>query len=112
MAMDALEKFCVVVNFSNIILTQFYCCCMKDDTDYCGRWKNTRQQHKTYADTSLTYVDAKVAAALCKGRVIAYLVDPGSGITDELILQHVIPNLMRHGIELQVCKVLGRAMLW
>lgn len=85
---------------------------MKDDTDYRGRWKNTRRQHETYADTSLAYVDAKVAAALCKGGVIAYLVDPGSGITDEWILQHVVPNLMRHGIELQVCKVLGRAMLW
>jgi hypothetical protein len=85
---------------------------MKDDTDYRGRWKNTRRQHETYADTILAYVDAKVAAALCKGGVIAYLVDPGSGITDEWILQHVVPNLMRHGIELQVCKVLGRAMLW
>ena len=39
--------------------------------------------HETYADTSIAFVDAKVAAALCKGGVIAYLLDPGSGIMDE-----------------------------
>ncbi len=57
-------------------------------------------------------MDAKVAAALCKGGVVAYLVDPDSGITDDWILQYVVPNMVQHGIETQVCKVLGRAMLW
>ena len=38
--------------------------------------------------------------------------DHDSGITDDWIFQHVVPNMLQHGIEPQVCKVLGRAMLW
>ena len=68
--------------------------------------------HETYADTSIAFVDAKVAAAMCKGGVIAYLVDEMSGITDKWILDHVVPNMVRHGIDEQVCKVLGHSVLW
>ena len=68
--------------------------------------------HETYADTSIAFVDAKVAAAMCKGGVIAYLVDEMSGITDKWILDHVVPNMVRHGIDEQVCKVLGCSVLW
>jgi hypothetical protein len=85
---------------------------IQDDTDYRGRWKNSRRQHETYADTSIAYVDAKVAAAMCKGGVIAYLIDEISGVTDAWILEHVVPNMVNHGIDHQVCKVLGRAVLW
>ena len=84
----------------------------QDDSDYRGRWKNRGRQHETYADTNIPWVDAKVASALCKGGVVAYMVDPLSGITSEWILEHVVPNIVAHGIDSQVCKVLGRAMLW
>ena len=35
-----------------------------------------------------------------------------SGVTDKWILDHVLPNMVRHGIDEQVCKVLGRSVLW
>ena len=77
-----------------------------------GRWKNSTRQHDTYADTVIPYVDAKVAAALCKGGVITYQVIKESGITDGWIMDHVVPNMARFGISREVCLVLGRAMLW
>ena len=68
--------------------------------------------HETYADTTIAFVDAKVAAAMCKGGVIAYVVDQMSGVTDKWILDHGVPNMVRKGIDEQVCKVLGRSILW
>ena len=53
-----------------------------------------------------------MAAALCKGGVIAYAVDESSGITNNWILDHVVPNMVSHGIDSQVCKVLGCAVLF
>ena len=53
-----------------------------------------------------------MAAALCKGGVIAYAVDERSSITNNWILDHVVPNMVSHGIESLVCKVLGRAVLF
>jgi hypothetical protein len=57
-------------------------------------------------------VDAKVAAAMCKGGVIAYEIDPLSGISDNWILDYVVPNMVRHGIPSDVCIVFGRAVLF
>ncbi len=38
--------------------------------------------------------------------------DERSGITDNWILDHVVPNMVSHGIESQVCKVSGCAVLF
>ena len=67
---------------------------------------------ETYANTSIPFVDAKVAAALCKGGVVMYAVERESGISDGWIMDHVTPNMASAGIPRQVCLVLGRAMLW
>lgn len=70
----------------------------EDDCDTRGRWRNSRRQHETYADTSIPFVDAKVAAAVCKGGPIAYVVDEESCISDCWILDHVTPHMARCGI--------------
>ena len=57
-------------------------------------------------------MDAKVAAAMCKGGVIAYEIDPLSGVSDNWILDYVVPNMVRHGIPSEVCIVFGRAVLF
>ncbi|KAL3773982.1 hypothetical protein ACHAW5_000582 [Stephanodiscus triporus] len=62
--------------------------CSKDDTDFHGRWKKSRHQQDTYADTTIPFVDSKVAMALCKGGPIAYVVKDASGITDQWILDY------------------------
>jgi hypothetical protein len=83
----------------------------KDDIDHRGRWKRDNRQQDTYADTTIPFVDAKVAAALCNGGPITYVVKEGSGISDDWILQHVVPSMRRH-LDRQVCVVFGRALLW
>ena len=66
----------------------------------------------TYIDTAIPYVDAKAAQALAKGGAIVYCVLEASGVTDGWILAHIVPNMRAHGIQRQVCVVLGRALLW
>ena len=67
---------------------------------------------ETYIDTFIPWVDAKCAQALAKGGAIVYTVQEGSGVTDDWILTHVVPNMVARGIQRQVCIVLGRAVLW
>lgn len=86
------------------------CGCPKDEIDMRARWKHKRQQD-TYADTILPWPDARVAVALCKGGVIHYNVKADSGITEDWILAHVVPNIMTL-FERPVSLVLGRALLW
>jgi hypothetical protein len=92
--------------------------CSKDHVDHRGRWKHRKRQQDTYADTTIPYVDAKVAAALCKGGPVEYVVKKESGITDQWILDYVVPNTKAATWEgtamvpTQACTVLGRALLW
>ena len=101
--------------------------CSKDDTNFRGRWKNHRRQQDEYADTTIPYVDAKVAGALCKGGLVAYVLMDASGITNQWVLDYVAPgmrsatfcadpqsapNEFTAVIPEQVCIILGRALLW
>jgi hypothetical protein len=85
--------------------------CSKDDTDCRARWKSHRRQQDQYANVTIPYDDAKVAAALCRGGPVAYIHTEGSGITDDWILQYVVPAT-RQKLSREVCIVLGRALLW
>ena len=67
--------------------------CSKDDTDHRGWWNGDRRQQDKYADTTIPYVDAKVAAALCKGEPATYFLKEESRITDQWVLDYVVPNL-------------------
>ena len=49
---------------------------------------------------------------MCKGGVIAYEIDPLSGVSDNWILDYVVPNMVRHGIPSEVCIVFGHAVLF
>ena len=61
-------------------------------------------------DATLYYSDAKVAVALCKAHVCAYVVDRNSGINDEWILSHVVPNCFKYGLHMKLCLILD--YLW
>ena len=67
---------------------------------------------ETYVATDIPYVDTKVASAMCKGGAVVYIVLEESGITDEWICAHIVPHIVELGFALQVCIVLGRALLW
>lgn len=77
-----------------------------------GRWKNSHHQHETYADTNIGFLDPKVAAAMCKGGVVVYEINRLSGVFDNWIFEHVVPNLVSHGLPRQVCIVFGHAVLF
>ena len=85
--------------------------CSKDDTDYRARWKGSKRQQDTYTNITIPFVDAKVAAALCKGGPCTYCIKNGSGITDDWILEYVVPNIRSH-FDRQIALVLGRALTW
>ena len=86
--------------------------CSKDDTDHRGRWKGADRQQDTYTDTTIPFVNAKAGASLCRGGAIAYLTRTESGITDEWLLDHVVPNLQTADVPRQACIVLGCALMW
>jgi hypothetical protein len=58
----------------------------RDDVDHRGRWKGHDRQQDQYADTTIPFVDASVAAVLCVGGAIAYFVREESGVSSEWIL--------------------------
>ena len=67
---------------------------------------------ETYAKTTITFVDAKVAKILTVGVLVAYFICEDSGISNAWIVDHVVPNMFRDRVPRQVCVVLGRALLW
>jgi len=48
----------------------------------------------------------------CAKGVISYEMDPLSGITENWIVEHVVPNMVSHDIPHQVCIVFGCAVLF
>ncbi len=58
-------------------------------------WKNSCHIEESNADTSVPRANVKVAHALCKGDAVTYQVVHESGITDDWILEHIIPNMVR-----------------
>ena len=46
--------------------------CSRDEIDLRGGWKKKTRQADVYIDTEVPYPDAKVAGALCVGRLINY----------------------------------------
>ncbi len=65
--------------------------CTKDDVDHRGRWKGRKCQQDMYADTTIPCTDAKVAAALCGGDPVEYVIKKESGITDQWVLTMSCP---------------------
>ena len=83
----------------------------KDERDLRGRWKINARVADRYDDVELPYVDAKVAALLCVGGPCKYKVREDAGITNQWILQNVMPHgRTKTGDETAI--VLGRALLW
>ena len=63
-----------------------------------------------YDDIELPFPDAKVAGKLCVGRPCKYVIKDGSGVTDDFLLQHVVPNICTR-FPAEVAKVWYRLVL-
>ena len=85
--------------------------CSRDDIDARGRWKSSCRMVDTYIDNSIPYPDAKVAAVLCIGGAVKYVVREGSNVSSDFILTHVCRNVAAI-FPREVALVLGIALLW
>ena len=87
--------------------------CGEDDVNSRGRWRKRRGAVYRYIDISLPYPDAKVCAILCVGGPIKYVLQEGSGIVENWLLQNVVPNILRSPrMNRQVAAVLAVPLLW
>jgi hypothetical protein len=85
--------------------------CVRDDVDCRGRWKRRREMVDDYIDVTLPWPDAKVASKLCIGGPCKYVLKEGSGLCDDWILEHVVPNI-RQCFEKEVAIVMALPLLW
>ena len=81
----------------------------KDDKDYRGRWK-VKRVSDVYDDIQLDWVDAKVAAVLCPGGVVNYVVID-EAVTDEWIVTNVTPTI-NEVFGFRLALLFGRPLLW
>ena len=84
---------------------------IKDEKDIRGRWKGKGRVSDVYDDIELPYPDAKVAGLLCIGGPCKYVIKDGSGITNEFLIQYVVPRIAQK-FPHDVAVVLGTALLW
>jgi len=88
--------------------------CSDDEIEARGRWKKGGSRVVTrYIDVTLPYQDAKVAAALCVGGPVKYVLRAGSGITSMFLKQYVVPQItsstqINKGVE----EILALPLLW
>eukprot|EP00977_Amphora_coffeiformis_P006645 scaffold1442_cov123-Amphora_coffeaeformis.AAC.2 len=81
----------------------------RDDKDHRGRWKRKRVSD-VYDDIELDYIDAKVAAVLCRSGVCHYLSDDDA-INDDWMVANVTPHINEvFGRNLAV--LFGKPLLW
>lgn len=83
----------------------------RDEKDIRGRWKGKKRVSDRYDDVELPYPDTKVASLLCIGGPCRYSVRENCGVTNEWILEHVVPHA-RLLIGDTTATVLGYALLW
>jgi hypothetical protein len=89
--------------------------CSKDDVDVHGRWRNVRVLDRYMLMWSFDpYPDAKVAAVLCQGGPIKYVLRQGSGVTEDWLRAFVVPNtvLFKPHLHREIVKVLALPVLW
>ena len=67
--------------------------CGKDNVGLRARWKGKGRQQDTYAESTMSFDDAKVCASLCKGGPVHYKVRINSGISKEWICKYVVPHI-------------------
>jgi len=76
-----------------------------------GRWKRSTRIVDTYTNPQIPTTDAKVAAILCRGGPCKYVLRPGCAISEDWIVDYVVPNIHRR-FPHAMAVVLGTALLW
>ena len=87
------------------------CGATKDEKDIRGRWKSRKRVSDAYDDVELAWPDTKMAGLLCQGGPCKYVIHENSNVSNEFILQYVIPNGKKR-IPSDAAATLGTALLW
>jgi hypothetical protein len=85
--------------------------CGKDDVNSRGRWRKHKGQVDAYLELELPWPDAKVASTVCIGGPCRYALKENSGVTDDWLLAHVVPNIFVK-FEAGIALTLARPLLW
>ena len=92
------------------------CGCNSEEVEIRGRWKNKKGGRVVfrYIDVKQLYHDAKVAAVLCAGGPVKYVLKDGiTGIDDEWLFKYVIPSIrQRYRNDTRLCRVLALPLLY
>ena len=68
--------------------------CTIDEINTRGRWKRSlRRMVDRYIDVEQPMIDGKVAAALCQGGPVKYILVEGSGISRDWLIANVVPGI-------------------
>lgn len=85
----------------------------KHEVENRGRWRKNRSMLDVYTNVQLPYPDANVAEKLCIGGACSYRIKATSLVTDDWILQHVVPRIASsQQLGRAIGKLLGKALLW
>jgi hypothetical protein len=87
--------------------------CSPDEINTRGRWRTDGNKVVfRYISTILPYPDAKVASRLCIGGPVKYVLKEGSNLSDQWLLVHIVPNLLRRFPNPAVPLVFSLPILW
>ena len=92
--------------------------CSYEDIERRGRWKrHGKRIVDRYVDVDQKWLDGKVAAALCVGGPIKYVLLEGSDVSLEWIRENVVPGITKFYGNAEenddsIAEVLGVAVLW
>lgn len=87
--------------------------CTRYDIGIHGHWKfSVSKIVDTYVDTKFPYPDAKVDATLCLDGPCKYCLRENSGISEQWILDNVVPSIYRSGMSKKFATILSLPYLW
>ena len=92
------------------------CGCNYNEVEIRGRWKGQKGGRVVfrYINIQQLYEDAKVAATICIGGPVKYVIKDGiTGLTREWLFEHVVPAIRRRfPNDSRLCTVLALALLY
>ena len=71
--------------------------CSRSETNIWVRWIEGKKRLlvDTYSDIFMSYVEAKVVAAIFKGSPVKYVLKGGIGMIDYWLLENAAPNIVK-----------------
>lgn len=89
------------------------CSCSQEEVNTRGRWRTDgKKVISRYISTILPFPDAKVASRLCIGGPVKYVLKEGSNVSNQWLLDNVVPGLVRRFPNHAVPLTFALPILW